>query len=635
MHGPYLIGSAKARYPDRRVMLATVVTRRLALELDGTEVTGRRIVDNEFLGAAWVVEDWWGLDCQQTDAGATGSAQEFLAKMLSQEDSPRQTWIIIPHLVESLAVAEFFHLINGGRLLYREPVENCLFQTRRRLRRPFRGLMLLEDPPQMVVVKSSRTGRVLRLLDLRNWLRGGYSDLGLTPQTWQREFCWLGEANLYPATFAAFALRRLRNWWADTSRLLVTERLGGWQPTVAAQAWQSWRSSLTEPAIRIDPDPARTRREQQAVFGGYARVFRVGKIAGPCVQLDVNSYYPWLLTWVRLPVAVTGLAHETMILPRGGYPDAEDVLAEVTMSCSSGQAPHRRQGRVSWPAGTFRTVMCGAELQSAAEAGVVAKVHRAYRYERRRLLGAWADKLLALRFQAKTAGSSPLEAYLKYLANALPGKFAQRYRRWIDTEDDHPGPAWDWWLEYDSRTGEITKRRRLAGQTQIDQEIEPPPWSFPAVTAFLCSAGRQYLKHLIQHCGPDKVYYCDTDSVIGHASIIDRLLAVNYSFGVAPGQFRVVAEADNCEIRGLKSYTIGDRVVCAGRPLGVGLACHPLSELASDPPESYQLLSGNLFEPRIMRPQVSTRRQPGLVCDEDGWVLPEYLNEMEDTCTGK
>src|SRR5271165_5695729 len=122
---------------------------------------------------------------------------------------------------------------------------------------------------------------------------------------------------------------------------------------------------------------------------------------------------------------------------------------------------------------------------------------------------------------ARRQGDRLEEAFCKLILNSLSGKWGQRSRRWVLRPNRVPLQRWGTWYEVSQPDNPIEGEvpitrcyRGVAGKTQELVTDGIPRHCFPAISAFICSHGRERLRFLRNACPPRSVYYQAVDSLL-------------------------------------------------------------------------------------------------------------------------
>lgn len=348
---------------------------------------------------------------------------------------------------------------------------------------------------------------------------GGYCAIrrGLPPK--QRE--WLLEYNLNDCRIA------LRQFKADIQRLegeglAIFDRHGLPRLTFGAVAWHTARQLRedggSEAIAWRDYDAGR-----RAYFGGRCEVGRTWlpsfapfgfatEIVGH--RYDVHAMYPWALT---LPVpfgrrtshtgevaarlfrrGTPGVYHASVDIPETDWPLLPHRYAEAR----GRERLHR--GRLLWSTGRVDGWWTQIELAIAEGYGArILKIDACSTWaDFEPVYAPYVEAIYAARDRARNHKDERWAGVLKWYANALSGKLAQRpdsFSLVIDSEIDR---------EVAVQSG----LRWLGGNLFARKRRQLSPCSRPVEAAYLTSRARaeKLLPRLIRNAG--HVLYCDTDS---------------------------------------------------------------------------------------------------------------------------
>jgi hypothetical protein len=219
---------------------------------------------------------------------------------------------------------------------------------------------------------------------------------------------------------------------------------------------------------------------------------------------DINSSFPHAMT-SPLPGNLTG--YQTRL------PDDDSdeciYLADVTVEVPDTQhvppLPYRKQNRVFFPTGRWRSWFTSTDVRLALREGArIHKVHEVYLFEPFHDFAEYAKTIYALRAQATTKFR---KLVLKYLLNSLYGKCSE------STE----------------------KQEMLINPEEVDrttmQMLQPGVWladktakiahRHVIVASVITAVARRTLYDYIKECERQgcPIYYCDTDSLATKADL--------------------------------------------------------------------------------------------------------------------
>lgn len=306
----------------------------------------------------------------------------------------------------------------------------------------------------------------------------------------------------------------LRTWISDVARLeadglLVWNDRGKMRSTIGGVAWASGATmaGLDPNAL---PDWGDYDAGRRAYYGGRVEVGRVQADLG--YRYDVHAMYPWALTH-DVP---HGERHvHTERAAARCYDRNELALFWATVDVPASDLPplpHRydgpRQGRLFgerllWATGEIEGSWSGVELRHAEKCGArIVTIHQADEWsDRSPLFKPYVEHVYARRRHAIDAGDDRWGAVLKWFANSLSGKLAQRpgvSRLAVLGKTDDPLEGWVQHGGLDSRVYSYTTTRVPAsGMT----------WAAATLTA---RSRVKLHERLWRNTGA--WLYCDTDS---------------------------------------------------------------------------------------------------------------------------
>lgn len=306
----------------------------------------------------------------------------------------------------------------------------------------------------------------------------------------------------------------IEQWCEDVGRLeasgldVLTDR--GMRSTVGGVAWATGARMARglDAESPIDWDDYTNGRT--AYYGGRVEVGRTRADCGH--RYDVHAMYPWCLT-LDVPYGISStvvgakaakafdndplcLVHATVILPRSDLPQLPHRYAA--------QARGRfTKDRLMWTTGHVEGVWSAVELRTAVEHGAkIEKISLAHQWsESGPVFKSYVEHVYRERRKAIDAGDKRWGSVLKWFANALSGKLAQRSdlsMLKILANDEQPLEGWE--------------RCGAPGSPVYARSITKLPASgYTWIAATLTARARVKLyERLSRHAG--RWLYCDTDS---------------------------------------------------------------------------------------------------------------------------
>lgn len=246
---------------------------------------------------------------------------------------------------------------------------------------------------------------------------------------------------------------------------------------------------------------------RQAYFAGRVENYVRGWWEDVLVY-DINSAYPWAMTYVDLPNPNT---LKIVDYPTNFYKllDYEGVaVVDIYIKPTDLPLLPVKVGEFTvYPYGELRGCWTHLEIRRAIEEGAVIKQFHSslYSLSTCKPLERYARELYALRQKYK-AEKNPFEVVVKILLNSLYGKFGQRNDSGLCT-----------WEELTNDIEDLTKYEAIEAigdkEFGLRKLITPQPNYINVLWACYITAGVRlklfdYVKSLW-----DDVYYCDTDSI--------------------------------------------------------------------------------------------------------------------------
>lgn len=408
----------------------------------------------------------------------------------------------------------------------------------------------------VTIIRASKGGRVLILLDTLNFFQGPLAtwgeSIGFPKGSVDFQTATDDEISVYCKRDVEIMVKLVEYWFS----MVKEYRLGGAALTAGGQAFRAYRYRFMEAKIYIHNNESVLHLERQAYFGGRTECLFVGPLPkSRYAMLDVNSMYPYVMKHMEYPCKLKWHF-------RGGSADElrdmmadHAIVARVRLSTNRPIFPYR-QGyfRTLFPVGEFWTVLTTPELALALDGGEITHVSEVAVYDKAILFSKYVDELYRLRM--KLTVSEPLWAKLiKVLLNSLYGKFGQRSEIWVakpNVEHFLPGR-----LHYTFGTNPEFYTALCLG---------PIVWyctgrgegrnAFPAVSAHVTAYARCVLWKCLLKAGIENVFYCDTDSLIVNAAGEKRLGPGCFRPGL--GRLKVECRSTGGNLRAPKDYDFGD-----------------------------------------------------------------------------
>lgn len=453
--------------------------------------------------------------------------------------------------------------------------------------RQWQGMCAI-DHKVFVVYATSHCGTV-KLVDVRNYFDMGLAEIG-------KSFgCFIStpanlddhrsdsERHLTEAINAiSTAMRATIDAWKQGNR-------GNWQPTAARLAWSNFRHECVETDKEykeriklekrgvdcsdrakytidvIDPDHDR-EFQRRSFYGGRVSNWFRGHYKGKVFKVDCNGLYPAMMERGLYPTSIMSTKGEYCDDQIAGPLFTGQALAEVEV-WGCGDLPRRKPDRsIEFPQGIFRTVLAGPELSYADRNGRVRRYFRWVQYHCEPIFKRYVRYWWTIRQQAKSTGNVAEANLAKLMGNCLFGVFAKRRPTWTINGKVQPPFNWGHFFAPKDNTGKITLHRCVGGSVQVEGDGTERDDTFPAISAWIASNGRMYMDYVRAMLPARSVLLqCVDGWVLTEAGIRELQQTIYWNESVL-GCFRLVAEADGCEVVDGNHYTMGDREVLAGCP---------------------------------------------------------------------
>lgn len=382
------------------------------------------------------------------------------------------------------------------------------------------GKAVIDSPP--VILAHRRHPHSLLFIDTLNIWRLPLAkigdQIGLPKLTMPPANAGRAKWDAYGKRDVEIIMAACLTWWA----FLLDNDLGGFAPTLASQAFRTYRHRFMDHDILIDNDPRALALARSCYLGGRTECWHIGKLKGPLYQYDVNSMYPAVMANTMMPMRLLGYFSNFSIAELAKVLERRAVCASVLLHTNAPVYPVVQDGRLIFPVGRFRAHLSTPELVHALGHGHLYGVETVALYECALIFGRFIRELYAHRQAAQRGGRDVDSWSYKIMMNSLYGKFGQRGRVYenIDQTDDLTPEVW---TEIDADTGTVHKLRRFGGVIQEERSEGEARDSHPAIAAHVTAAARMELWRLIQIAGTDNVYYMDTDSLLVNQAGSDRL----------------------------------------------------------------------------------------------------------------
>jgi hypothetical protein len=578
-----------------------------------------------------------GRRISRRQVGSGHTPEEFWAFLESRIQRGQPLWAFAHNLNFDLTMLHFWKELEGGRYRHLASPDDGSPHGQNR-KKAFRGKLCVESNP-MFLYLMAHNGPV-RFVDTANYWPKKLAEIGdklgvpkMTMPNWSDpEDLWFAYCENDCLVLEAAVTDLLRRW--------KSEDCGVFRPTAPALAMQNFRHTcdIRTPAgdaldLVLDQSHESIPQERRSYFGGRIEPFFLGKATGTIYHLDVNSLYPAVMQSMHFPRRRLKVLRKPSLRELSNAMTAYGCIADVTINSKWETFPLRHKGIQIHCRGFFRTTLCGAELRRAVKSGCVEQCHKATTYCMVKLFENWVNvwfdrKLTAQAMGAKGAGELEL---CKLILNSLSGKWAQKGEFW-ETKDGKPlRPDWGQWVEYNADTGVMKRMRNVAGIAQEYVIGQEPEHSFPAISAYITSYAREYMRDLFALCPEKSIDYTATDSIICDERAFKALSDAHRVHETGLGLLKVKGIHQECEIFGPNHYRLDDQLVRSGS--WAKMKPHPsggwffeswqrIGETIAQRPDGTISIQECML--RNSTPTKKGKTQP------DGWVDPYFVTKDDE-----
>lgn len=374
-------------------------------------------------------------------------------------------------------------------------------------------LSFLYDRGKTFILKCRLGKRYLLAMSTTNWFDCSLRDLGEMVKLVKMEvdFQKVSDEDLkfYCRRDVEILVKAMR-YYID---FIKKHRLGKFSFSKSSQSFNAYRHRFLTNPIRIHRDKDSIALERAAYMGGRTECFFIGQVPGEdFVTLDVNSMYPFIMQKYEYPWKLTEYVENQPVNRFRQTVKKYAVIAEIEVDTPEPVFAVRYNDKIVFPVGQFTCHVCTNGLKYALDMGYVKAVKRAAIYRKADLFGDFIGGLHPLRMSYKKSGNTIMEALCKYMENSLYGKWGQKNQ----LEKRLPGsPDHDYYREeiLDMMTNTLITKTWLMNQLVIKYGEEEGKNSFVAIAAHITENARLLLWNIIRSVGPERVLYCDTDSI--------------------------------------------------------------------------------------------------------------------------
>lgn len=562
----------KARYLDRNDgteipsnLMFVSVSSRECKQIDGRAVT---LIE---------LERWCGLHVR-LDGTKTHSSRitcgettgEFWKWFDSCLSAKKKTWVYIYGAGHSLTLLDFWNQVDDGRYTF-SPMLSTRPDRQGNRRVTWQGKMCIESSPFFISARQGKT--TFNIVDVMNYYRATLDEIA----------AMFGMTRVNLADGKLDASGKIAACQMDAEiicRAMCSTMLdwkendcGVWQTTAASLSLTSFKHMSTRLSpngkkldIICEPNARQHKLERQAYYGGKVTCYQYGEVYGELYHLDVNSLYPKVMRDGTFPRCYEykryGVPVDELHAACGPY----GIVAEVLIESRNEAFPVRIEGRQFYCTGNYWTVLCGQELRRALHSQCVLRSGNVQYYSCASYFAEWVNYWYSRKSgqDGAVGDRGAVRQLSKIILNSLYGKFAQSGKRWVERHGCIPLLRWGGFADVDESTGRPINARGVAGVLQHFVDEGEPRHSFPAISAFITAAAREFMLSAINIAGESNVYYSAVDSLICNHEGFDRLNEAGMIDEKMLGKFKIVGTHKRLQVFGHNDYILDGERTCAG-----------------------------------------------------------------------
>jgi hypothetical protein len=355
--------------------------------------------------------------------------------------------------------------------------------------------------------------------------------------------------------------------------LIKRDNMGSLKMTLAGQSFAAFRARFLNCDIFLHRDLWELILERNGYSGGRNECFYLGKVPEPIYYLDVNSMYPYVMMKYPYPVKKLGSRklYEDVKYRKEGMEeffnswkilDGNLFLADVLVKTNESVFPLKGE-RLEFPVGEFRTQLTTEEIRYGLEHNLIVHIYSYVWYEASFYFKDYIDYYYNERLKSGDKGDEILKYLYKIFQNALYGKFGQKNEHWEKIGNCDINEVYEMIVDIE---GKPTLTKCFGGgvfkKTKMPTGENESLYSFPAVSAHVTANARMLLWEYMKIA--QKVYYCDTDSLMTNKEGYDRLMNAGFIDKNKLGWLKLEKQTDDLLLWGCKDYEIDGKRTLKG-----------------------------------------------------------------------
>lgn len=481
---------------------------------------------------------------------------------------------------------------------------------------------VIESPP--IYLKYRRGKQTIMIIDTLNIWRMSLKQLGASIGLDKLEMpdknAPYTEWRDYNRRDTDIIMSACLDWWG----FIKDNELGGFAPTVAGQAFRTFKHKFMLDQILIDSDEDALGLARKALHGGRTEAWQLGEMDTTIYRLDINSMYPDVMAKQLMPTKLAGVYKRVSIRELTSLLEYYCICADVIIETDKPAYGVESDGRLIFPVGRFRTVLSTPELIYALSHDHVMSCYQCAVYHRAYIFTEYVEYFYAMRKEYERAGNQTKADQCKNMLTNLWGKFGQNGRHY-ETHEHIDDDEVRVWTEYDVDDQQTIHYRQFGGIIQKFIKEGESRDSHPAIAAHVTAHGRMRLWQDIERIGYNDIYYMDTDSLWTNERGFETMIS-DIDADIL-GKYKLEGIEGQVMINGAKDYQYGSTTRIKGiRKNAVIVAPNTYSQVRFSTMKG-ALRSGDLAAPIVTRitKQLSRQYTKGTVAD-DGRVHPLRLS---------
>lgn len=439
---------------------------------------------------------------------------------------------------------------------------------------------VLEPSPFILMLKHAK-GKVV-LIDTFNYWKSSLADMGSSIGFDKLEFPGEKASKEDWDTYCWRDVEILVKMLTNLMDYLQSNSLGSLGVSAASLAFSVFKTSFMKHEIFLHDRNKALQLERACYHGGLVNNWIIGTPPkGMIYWLDVNSLYPYVMKNLLPTKLVKDMTNAT------------PFQFTTEMACNKGAAwvlledrentyPKKIEGRLCEVKGRVETYLCGQELEDALTRKAVKHIVYGCIYETASIFDEFVDYFWKVRLDAKKNNNPVQNLLAKLIMNSLYGRFSMHGRRYVEFSADSLEEIYkeagkempdayrikdykpsimsvcESWRPYGLPHN--VKLRYVNGKLEMELSTGEHAQSFCAISSFVTSYARTYLRKLIGICGMDQVYYCDTDSLFTSKRGYERLLQKGLIDPNKLGSLKLEGKSEHALFYGPKDYEFGEQI---------------------------------------------------------------------------